>query len=481
MIFLGLACIWVAGFGLTWWMFPRTLGWSVHNVLLFSLGIGAGAGVASSLWFLSLLAAGPNFPVWALAGGLAAMAVIAIALTRRQGTPLTWVEGAEPPWYLRAIFLAAIALAVITFLVAVSNNPHGDEGAWSIWNLRARFLFRAGAFWRDAFSSDLRWSHPGYPLLLPGLVTLCWKLAGQESTGAPIAIAFLFALGTAGVLTSALGVLRGKTYALAGGTLLLGTASFVALGAGLYPDVPLSFYILAALALLCLQDRHPEDLRFSVLAGLMAGFGAWTRNEGVIFLAALVVARVVAMIRFRDRDKPAGPLVGLFAGMAAPLLLVGYFKLRVGAPDDLFSVRAAAVLEHVADPARWILTAEGIVAVLLTFGRFLIPIALVLALYWYLVRFHVDSRDRAALATGVISLGLTLAAELVLAILFAQNLTVELNTSMERILVQLWPAGVLLFFLASGPLQLAVEQKHAPKSKNLKKAPRRSQRVAETR
>ena len=66
-----------------------------------------------------------------------------------------------------------------------------------------------------------------------------------------------------GVLVSTLGVLRGKAQALLAGTLLLGTASFVALSAALYGDVPLSFYILATLALLCLQDRYPDDLRFS--------------------------------------------------------------------------------------------------------------------------------------------------------------------------------------------------------------------------
>ena len=66
------------------------------------------------------------------------------------------------------------------FLGAVVYNPHGEEGAWSIWNLRARFLFAAGAFWRLAFSSNLNWSHLDYPLLLPGLVALCWKLTGQN-------------------------------------------------------------------------------------------------------------------------------------------------------------------------------------------------------------------------------------------------------------------------------------------------------------
>ncbi len=484
MIFLCLASIWLTGLGLVWWMFPRPLGWSVHSVLLLCLGIGAGAGVVSSLYFLSLLLAGPSFPVWVLLSGCAGIAGLAFALTRRKGTLLGWADGLEPPWYLRGLFLLAIALAAITFLVAATNNPHGDEGAWSIWNLRARFLFRAGAFWRDAFSSDLSWSHPDYPLLLPSLVALCWKLAGQESINAPIAIAFLFALGTAGVLTSVVGVLRGKTQALVAGTLLLGAAGFISLSAAQYGDVPLSFYILAALALLCLQDRHPEDLRFSALAGLMAGFAAWTRNEGVIFLAALIVARVITRVRFRDRAGPVAlvpQMVWLAAGLAAPLALLIFFKLRVGGASDLLSEKPALVLQHLADPARWIFTIQSLVIALFGLGRFVVSIVLVLGLYWYLVRFRVEERDRAALKFAGITLVLTLVGELAMDLAFVDLLPVELGTGLERALLQLWPAGVLLFFLASGPLQLGSEQESASKNKSAKKALKPGRRVAETR
>jgi hypothetical protein len=484
MTFLGLASIWLIGFGLVWWMFPRPLGWSVHNVVLFSLGIGAGAGVASSLWFLSLVLAGPNFPLWALVGGCAGIAGLGFVLTRRKGTLLAWAEAPEPPVYLRGLFLLAIALAATTFLVAVSNSPHGDQGAWSVWNLRARFLFRAGAFWRDAFLSDLSWSHPDYPLLLPGLVVLCWKLAGHESTDAPIAIAFLFALGTAGLLTGVIGVLRGKTQALVGGLLLLGAAGFISLSAALYADVPLSFYILATLALLCLQDRHPDDLRFSALAGLMAGFAAWTGNGGIVFIVSVIAARAVAAVRFRDRTRPAGlapQMARLIAGLFAPLAVVIFFKLRVGGASDYLSEKPALVLRHLADPARWITAVEALVLVLGGLGRFLVPIVLVLALYWYLVRFQVDPRDRASLATAAIALGLMLAVQLLVDILFADNLAIEISASLESKVLQLWPAGVLLFFLAAGPLQLTAAEKPAPRSKTSKKALKPVRRAAETR
>jgi hypothetical protein len=387
---------------------------------------------------------------------------------------LDWADGPAIPWYVPALFALAAALALTMFVAAVSFNPHGDEGAWSIWNLRARFLFRGGAFWRQAFLSQISWSHPDYPLLLPGLIAMCWKLAGRDSTDAPVAIAFLFGLGTAGVLVSALGVLRGKAQALIAGTVLLGTASFVALITALYGDVPLSFYILASLALLCLQDRYPENPRFSLLAGLMAGFAAWTRNEGIFFVAALLVARVIAWLRYREGPSIGAQLPRLVLGLAAPLAVVVTFKLRVGGPSDLLATPASAVLKHLTDPARWIVMAEGLVIMLVNFGRFLIPIALALALYWYLVRFQVEARDRAALATTGIALALTLAAQLFVDLLYVNNLGIEIATSFERILLQLWPAGLLLFFLASGPLQLI-----APKPQ--KKAGKPARRAVETR
>jgi len=481
MMLLCLAAIWFAGFGLLRCMFPQPLRWSLHNVLLFSLAIGTGAGVASCLYFLTLMLAGPGFTVLASVEGIAlAVCLMLGVLAKSKGPRLDWAEGPAVPGYFTAMFALAIALAATMFLGAVAYNPHGEEAAWSIWNLRARFLFLAGAFWRDAFSVDLKWSHLDYPLLLPGLVALCWKLAGQESSDAPIAIAFLFALGTAGVLAGALGVLRGKTHALLAGTLLTGTASFVALSAALYGDVPLSFYILAALALLCLQDRYPEDLRFSAAAGLMAGFAAWTRNEGMVFVVALLVARVFALVKFRERAGLLPQLLRLLAGSAAPLAVVVFFKLRVGALGDVFSVSASGMLKHLADVGRWILTAEGFVIVLFNFGRFLIPICLALALYWYLVRFQVDRRDRASLATAGIALGLTLAAQLLADLLLTDNLALEISTSFERILLQLWPAALLMFFLASGPLQLVAPQPQGKVNKE-KKANKPARRVAETR
>jgi hypothetical protein len=496
MTLLCLAAMWLAGFGLVRWLFPRPIGWSLHNVFLFSLAVGTGAGVFSSIYFVALLHAGQSFVV--LAAAAAAVLVIALALgflTRRQGTQFEMAAGAPVPRYLTVLLLAAAALALVTLVSAVLYNPHGDEAAWSIWNLRARFLFRSGADWRLAFSHDLAWSQLDYPLLLPGLIVLCWDLVRQESTAAPVAIAFLFALATPGVLMCTLAVLRGRMQAVLGGVVLLGTASFIALSASLYGDVPLSFYILATLALISLQDRFPHDLRFSALAGLMAGFAAWTRNEGLVFVGAMLLARVFALAWTRNRsarDLPAvvPQLLRFVAGLAAPLAVVIVFKLRVAPPPAAFSVPASTILAHLADIGRWITMLEGLVLALFQLGRYLIPIVLLLGLYWYLVRSRParptqSGSDRAGLLTAVVALLLTLAFQLVFDVLYDSNLAFEIGTSGERILLQLWPAALLAFFLAAESPQLvalAPGRKAKTTAKTSRtKAARPGRSVAETR
>ena len=91
MMLFCLAAMWLAGFGLLRWMFPHPLRWSLHNVLLFALAIGVGAGVASCLYFVTLVAVGPSFTVLAsVVGGACAIGLALGLLAKSKGTPLDW-------------------------------------------------------------------------------------------------------------------------------------------------------------------------------------------------------------------------------------------------------------------------------------------------------------------------------------------------------------------------------------------------------
>ena len=82
---------------------------------------------------------------------------------------------------------------------------------------------------------------------------------------------------------------------------------FVTVGSYRYPSVPLGFFFLSTLAVLAVQDRLPEtEGRLSVLAGLLAGAAAWTKNEGTLFVAVLVLARLLVLLPGGAGAAPAG-------------------------------------------------------------------------------------------------------------------------------------------------------------------------------
>ena len=461
MTFVCIALVWLTGFGIARFLFPAPARWSLHSVFLFSLGTGLGIGIASCVYFLSLVLFGPS-PL--ILGGFGAIVTAAAILrgmsAKSRGIALEWAAGPATPGYLTGLLFLAAGFAVTMFVVHSLEKPHGEWDAWSIWNLKARFLFRGSERWKNALSTQMPNSHPDYPLLLPSIVAMCWTLARAESISAPIAVAFLFTLGACGLLISSIGILRGKTPAFVAGILVLATSSFVQLGAMQYADVPMSFYILATLALLCLQDRFPSELRFSIAAGLTAGFAPWIKNEGWLFLAAVLLARLIAMLRF-DSRAVLGPQFLRFAAAALPsVALTAFFKLRFAPPNDLFGQKASDLAAHVAVFGRWIITLEGFVKMLFLMGGFLLPIVLALGLYWFLVRFHVEERDRTPVATVLLTIALMLAGEFAVYVVFPPDIITQLNVSLERLCMQLWPAGLLAFFLAANPPELVSTPSH---------------------
>ena len=147
------------------------------------------------------------------------------------------------------------------------------------------FCFAAVAAWRDGLSPFIPWSHPDYPLLLPGAIAHFWMLSRQRQRSHSChgyGLAFTFS--TLGLLYSSLERFRGRTTAMFGLMTLASTPFFIEQGSSQYADVPLSFFFLASIALLSIYDQplaHNARYRgLMVFVGLALGCGAWTKNEG---------------------------------------------------------------------------------------------------------------------------------------------------------------------------------------------------------
>src|SRR5262249_35867086 len=148
-----------------------------------------------------------------------------------------------------------------------------------------------GENWRDVFG-PLPDFVPDYPMLLPLTVTGLWLEIGSIPPLAPALLAVAFTCSTVLLLGSSLSALRDRSQGLLAATVLAASPFFLFHGTAQYADVIVAFFFLATLVLLAMHERE-NDSRLLFLAGLAAGFAAWSKNEGVVFL--VVAGAAVAL------------------------------------------------------------------------------------------------------------------------------------------------------------------------------------------
>jgi len=451
------------------------LGWSRRGplpsdlLLRASLAVGYGLGVFSVIFFLARVCNVTHLMLVDLLvlALLIAAAVLAWARGQSANVIAMRTSGADqgPIWFQRFLplaFVIALCSALYSAFLRMRAYPHGDGwDAFAIWNLHARFLLRGGAHWRDGFTLLIPWSHPDYPLLLPAAIAHFWTYLGRDDPRVPAIIGLFVTFATVGVVFSALSILRGRAQAMLGAIALLATPSFIEQGAWQYADIPLSFFYLATIVLLCLHDEGAQEASSPPLSGLLAlagvaaGFAAWTKNEGVLFLGAIIFARQLIYVRDARRVALHGAKAAfsrhsglLLAGSAPVFLLIIYFKHWIAPPGDLFS-DPGSMLHKVLDLARYWAVIKWYVKGFFRFGDWLlIPGSLMLVgLYFVAGR---DGRRAAqpGFRTSVLALALTLAGYFAIYLITPYDIYWHLRFSLGRLFLQLWPATVFLFFLA---------------------------------
>jgi Dolichyl-phosphate-mannose-protein mannosyltransferase len=437
------------------------LGWPMRSpssycrLIRASLSAGFGVGVFSVIFLFARELNPPRL----LAIDVLVIAALAAAflLTRSRARPIvigTMLEEciALPRWLrhiLTASFAFAVAAALYSAVLRSIVHPHGEGwDAFAIWNLHARFLFRGGQYWRDGFSSLIPWSHPDYPLLLPSAIAHFWSALGHESTAVPAVIGLVFTFGTLGLLFSSLAVLRGRTAAMLAGLALVSTPFFVEQGSAQYADVPLSFFFLAVMVLLHLDGQHRIDSAavsssgLLVLAGIAAGFAMWTKNEGILFLGATILAHL--FVRAQRRR-----FIFMFLPAVAPLLIfVGWFKHSIAFRNELFSNQSNS-LHKVLDPSRYGAILGWFVKDFFRFGEWwLVPGTLLLVIFFFLVVAKRRPQTGSDMEASILTLILTLAGYFAIYVITPYDLYWHLRFSLNRLFLQLWPCALFLFFLA---------------------------------
>jgi hypothetical protein len=328
---------WVAGW---FWVsaFRRANGESAlaRRVLDISLALPFGLGSTAVLFFV-LLCAGLSPQV---------AAIMSDGLWLVGGGALWWLCGRGQragagrsedlrPADFRWAWLGWIGLAVAaafwigSFVQTSSAVPQGDWDAWAIWNMRAKFLAADGK-WTGAISPELVGrSHPEYPLLWSSVVAKAWSWTGDTAASlAPTLAGALASAGLVSLLLSGLWVMRGAASGLMAALLLMATVSYWQYSAVQYADIPLALFMLAALCCAVLAGSHEWDPGLMALSGALASMAAWTKDEGLVFLASLGVV-LLAVARKRA-------LYWAVAALPAVLVIAG-FKLFLAPPFAAWS------------------------------------------------------------------------------------------------------------------------------------------------
>ena len=417
------------------------------------LAFGLGQGVTSCVVFLFLLVHGrvaKSYPIVELLL-LALLAVLFFWLRKRR---VVSAEEARPRLRYEFVFAIAFygslaaALAVLTF--DLWRTPDGIWDAWAIYNLRARGIFRGGEAWRDTFSTVIPWSHPGYPLLLQLSAVRGWIYAGRELIAVPVTLAWLFTVSTLGTVVAGVAILRGRAQAYLAGIVLLGYTYFITHGSSQYADVPLMFFFTAAIVLFALHLGADDDLRrsgrFLLLAGLATGMAAWTKNEGLLFVAAASAAHLVVTLREKDFRAYLRELAFFAAGLLPGLLCLAIFKWAIAPPSELIAAMGAeSMLPKITNFSRYVLIVKELVYRVIHYTGRGMNLAYVLVIYAALV--GATRKRKTSVVFGVVLLALMLLGYAWVYLTTPYELGWHMHWSMDRLLLGLWPSFVVTFFL----------------------------------
>ena len=283
-------------------LFPYDSLRKANLILIVFLGTGIGLGITSATIFLWLVIFGqPNSYYFLAEFGFVLLLFLlaSYSINSSKDPQSDSIIGSNDDFntvaWLKYLFYILLVFSLASFaLKAFVHDPHGKFDAWTMWNYRARLLFHGGTQWSYAFSKDIIHTSPDYPLLLPASIFRMWVIIGTDSIVVPITIAGFFTFGSIFLILQGLSIVRGQNHGYLIAIFMLISTQWWKKGAYQYADVPLAFFILSTIILLTLKEKYPSAaLRLMFLAGLATSCAAWTKNEGLLFLALMILVLII--------------------------------------------------------------------------------------------------------------------------------------------------------------------------------------------
>jgi len=427
-----------------------------------SLSIGLGFGISSCSFFIYLLLFNN------LGKGFMLIDIVFLAIAslffvyKRRGRPCTFSCEVSSVTTLMPVMVKVISklfvIMVIGILIALIlksiMTPHGYQDATAVYNMKARFLFRGGDQWINAFHIGM-WTNPSYPILLPGAVARLWKYAGTNTTIVPIIVTMLFTFSTVGLLFSSLSFMRGKSQGVLAAFLLLGSTIFIQSGVNQMADVPVGFFYLSTIILLCLKEHLSTNYcPILILAGITAGFAAWTKNEGILFILSVLVANALLVIPIKGWKIYLNDIKYFIIGLMPILVIIIYFKSQLVPTSWLTDQGFHSMIEKITDLPRYFIVGKMFLWKVVVYNHcFLI----FLPLYFVLLGWNNKRRESIAIKVTFLIFCIMLSGLFFVYILSPMDPIYQLSCSLPRILTQFLPGMIFVIFMIVNSPEESIE------------------------
>jgi hypothetical protein len=374
---------------------------------------------------------------------LALLALLGTVLRRKPAADKPWIEIGVPAPMM--ITLVSLVWLMFGSFIWVSRGPHGDWDGWAIWHSKARVLYRAGKVWLDHIVYT---AHSDYPLLMPGAAARLWRYLGSDIPEAEGIQLVLIAISGILVLSAGLWESRARSSAFSIPMLLIGTPFYLILAIWQYADIPLAVFILSTIVLICVHwEKDSSGGRILCLAGFTAGCASWTKNEGLLFALAASFTLLAPMVREPSRTLRRFAMFAV--GMAVPFGISLYYKFAIALPNDVVGNRTSAdVIARIFDYSRYTQIASGFLAGAWTFGGWKIHPALPLIAFVAIWKINPGAIRQGGWLSGASILALMLLGYFAIYVITPFSLDYHINTSLNRLLMHLWPAFLFLAGLA---------------------------------
>lgn len=374
--------------------------------------------------------------------GVWSSAVAAVLWVWSVRRPLT--QEARPPVGRRerlqtlvvvAALMGLILVPAQAFLRLTAVHPHAPGDAMAIWNVKARMLADPHGL-PAVVAPGLGISHADYPLLVPAAVAGLSAADGTLDPLWPAVVAAGFALAVCLLLAGGLLALHGPMAALCGAAVLLGTAQFPLQAAAQLADLPVAAFLLAGVVLIA---RHLDSGRIRPLlwAGACLGAAAATKNEGLVHGVAILGAFLIC-----HGPRRVMPAVASFLPWC---VLLWFFHRFTPINDIAARMTMEDLWQRLTDPERHLSVWSGLrIHSRFDPGGFTWP---VLAVVTLLLRPAGRVWQFRALVLAMVGCH---GAIYLIYVTTPQDLHWHMDTSMTRLLLQVFPATIFTLLVATG-------------------------------